>query len=64
MGAISFSRGSSRPGIEPGSLALRADSLPFEPPGKVICVYTYIHSHTHMPDFGLREFNLQGAVNL
>ena len=32
--AISFSRGSSDPGIEPGSPALQADSLPSEPPGK------------------------------
>ena len=30
----SFSRGSSNPGIEPGSPALRADSLPTELPGK------------------------------
>ena len=61
--AISFTRGSSRPGIEPGSPVLQADSLPSEPPGKVICVYAYIYSHTHVPDFGLREFDLQGAVN-
>ena len=32
--AISFSRGSSRPGIEPSSPALQADALPSEPPGK------------------------------
>ena len=32
--AISFSRGSSQLGIEPGSPALEADSLPTEPPGK------------------------------
>ena len=32
--AISFSRGSSGTGIEPGSPTLRADSLPSEPPGK------------------------------
>ena len=31
---ISFSRGSSVPGIKLGSLALQANSLPFEPPGK------------------------------
>ena len=29
-----FSRGSSDPGIKPGSPALQADSLPSEPPGK------------------------------
>ena len=32
--AISFSRGSSNPGTEPGSPELHADSLSFEPPGK------------------------------
>ena len=32
--AIPFSRGSSRPGIEPEFSALQADSLPSEPPGK------------------------------
>ena len=31
---IPFSRGSPDPGIEPGSPALLADSLPSEPPGK------------------------------
>ena len=31
--AISFSRGSSRPGIEPGSHASKADALTSEPPG-------------------------------
>ena len=32
--AISFSRVSSQPRIEPGSPALQADALPSEPPGK------------------------------
>ena len=32
--AIPFSRGSSHPGIELVSLALQADSLPSEPPGR------------------------------
>ena len=32
-GAISFSRDLPDPGIEPGSTALQADSLPSEPPG-------------------------------
>ena len=32
--AIDFSRGSSDPGIKPGFPALRADSLPSEPPEK------------------------------
>ena len=32
--AISISRGSSLPGIEPGSPALWSDALPSEPPGK------------------------------
>ena len=34
--AISFSRGSSDPGIESGSPALQADALPSEPPEKPI----------------------------
>ena len=33
---IPFSRGSSQPGIEPGSPALQADSLPFERQGRPI----------------------------
>ena len=32
--AISFSRGSSNPGIEPRSPVLQVDSLPAKPPGK------------------------------
>ena len=32
--AFPFSRGSSQPGFESRSLALQADSLPAEPPGK------------------------------
>ena len=32
--AIPFSRDLPNPGIEPGSPALQADSLPSEPPGK------------------------------
>ena len=32
--AISFSRGSSQPGMEPTSPELQADALPSEPPGK------------------------------
>ena len=35
--AISFSRGTSQPRIEPGSPTLQADSLPSEPPGKPLC---------------------------
>ena len=35
---ISFSRGSSHPGIEPVSPTLQADSLPFEPPGNSTAV--------------------------
>ena len=34
--AISFSRGSSQPGNEPGSTTLQADALPSEPPGKPV----------------------------
>ena len=33
--AISFSRGSPDPGIEPGSPAFQADALASEPPGKL-----------------------------
>ena len=33
--AISFSRDLPNPGIEPGSLALKADALPSEPLGKL-----------------------------
>ena len=36
--AASFSRGSSRPRIEPGCPVLQADALPSEPPGKPIIV--------------------------
>ena len=34
--AISFSRGSSDPGIKPWSPTLQADTLPSEPPGKAL----------------------------
>ena len=34
--AMTFPRGSSRPGIKPGSPTLQADSLPSEPPGKYL----------------------------
>ena len=30
------------PGIEPGSPALQADSLPSEPPGRPICLFKHI----------------------
>ena len=39
--AYPFSRGSSRPETEPGSPALKADSLPAELPGKPI-IHTYL----------------------
>ena len=39
--AVSFSRGSPDPGMEPGSPALQADSLLTEPPGKPN-VYIYL----------------------
>ena len=41
--AISFSRGSSDPGIEPGSSALQADVLSSEPPSSVW--YVGLHSN-------------------
>ena len=42
----------SNPGIETGSPPLQADTLPYEPPGKPVCMYTmYLcictHSQTH-----------------
>ena len=37
--AISFSRGSSQPGIKPRHPAFQADSLPFEPPGKLMLMH-------------------------
>ena len=37
--AISFSRGSSPPGIRPRSRALQAEALPSEPPGKPISLF-------------------------
>ena len=40
--AVPFSRGSSKPRIEPRSPALRADSLPPESPGKpAICLLLF-----------------------
>ena len=42
-GAISFSRGSSNPGIKPRSPALQADALPSEPPGK-----SELRKHVHI----------------
>ena len=40
------------PGIQPGSPALWADSLPTEPPGKpyihtITNTHTHTHTHTH-----------------
>ena len=32
------------PGIEPGSPTLQADSLPFELPGKTICMHNHIYT--------------------
>jgi len=37
VGSLSLSRGTSDPGIKPGSLALQADSLPAELPRKPLC---------------------------
>ena len=42
VGSLPFSRDLPNPGIEPGSLALQADSLPAEPQGKPIS-HTDIH---------------------
>ena len=51
----SFSRGSSNPGIEPGSPALRADSLPTELPGKPTTKYKI-----YWIEFGLLDICFQG----
>ena len=49
-GAISFSGDLPNPGMKPGSPALQADSLPFEPLGKphFICIIRYIINDTYM----------------
>ena len=52
--AILFSRGSSDPGIEPGSPALQADSLLSETPGKP---YTSIKETSP-------EYNLVGSAGV
>ena len=39
--AMSFSKGSSNPGIKPGSSVLQVDSLPSEPPGKLYNTKNY-----------------------
>ena len=41
--AISYSRGSSRTGMQPRSPALKADSLRSEPPGKPCVNNTYLY---------------------
>ena len=43
----------SHPGIEPGSPALQADSLPSEPPGKLV----EKHNHSSKIIFPLRSSN-------
>ena len=35
------------PGIKQGSLALQADALPFEPPGKPIILKKSLYNHVH-----------------
>ena len=40
---ISYSRGSSDPGIEPGSPALQANALPSEPPGKPKHIFIHLY---------------------
>ena len=52
--AISFSRGSSHPGIEPGSPALQADALLPELPGKP-CFYRKRQNIVKSMDFGVRK---------
>ena len=50
--AISFSRGSSHPGFEPGSPALQEDSLPTELQGKPTSLPT---SNAYQQMFDVRE---------
>ena len=49
--AVPYSRGSSRPGIKPGSAALQADSIPIEPPEKPLI------SHTQNASFFIQKIN-------
>ena len=72
--AIPFSGGSSRPGIEPGTLALQADSLPSEPPRDDIAfgkLWTgnldylqkpLIQFHSHPTQWFSRRFILSKAM--
>ena len=49
------------PRIKPRSLTLQADSLPSEPRGKSLSVYT--HTHTHTPYLFWRNlFNIDGLA--
>ena len=52
------SAGDPNPGVEPGSPALQADSLPFEPPGKLIGKERELLS-AHSPSLLLNVFNEQ-----
>ena len=47
--AIHFSRGSSGPGIEPGSSTLQVDSLPSEPQGIFPNTIVFVHVHKITP---------------
>ena len=55
--AIPFSRRFPNPGIKPGSLALQADSLPSEPPGKLIHHMFAEHLLCAIPEPGAGEKN-------
>ena len=55
--AISFSRDLPHPGIEPGSLALQADSLPSEPPEKPLLFHYSVVSDSLQPH-GLQHARL------
>ena len=46
--AIPFSRGSSWLGIKFGFLALQMDSLPSEPPGKLLYIYMYMYKYIYV----------------
>ena len=63
--AIPFSSNLANPGIEPGSPALKMDSLLFEPPRKPI-LYKYLHSYMYLSlflEFLLFSINLSHGTD-
>ena len=63
--AIPFSSDPGNPGIEPGSPALKMDSLLFEPPRKSI-LYKYLHIYMYLGlflEFLLFSINLSHGTD-